>query len=81
MSSHDRGPQTVGILRNKQRLMSIRLVSLGFTNWERECLRQEPYLVLASTTTISLDVPVELNFSYDARNRSTHTQATEAAWL
>ena len=64
MSSHDRGPQTVGILRNNQRLMSIRLVSLGFTNQDREGLRQEPYMVLASTTTISLDVPVELNFCY-----------------
>ena len=36
MSSHNRGPQTVGILRNKQRLMSIRLVSLGFTNQDRK---------------------------------------------
>ena len=65
MSSHDRGPQTVGILRNYQRLMSIRLVSLGFTNQDREGLRQEPYMVLASTTTISLNVPVELNFCYE----------------
>ena len=64
MSSHHCGPQTVGILRNYQRLMSIRLVLSGFTNQERECLRQEPYLVLASTTIISLNVPVELNFCY-----------------
>ena len=65
MSSHYCGPQTVGILRNYQRLMKIGLVSSGFTNQERECLRQEPYLVLASTTTILLDVPVELNFCYE----------------
>ena len=64
MSSHYCGPQTVGILRNYQKLMSIGLVSSGLTNQERECLRQEPYLVLASTTTILLDVPVELNFCY-----------------
>ena len=67
MSSHDRGPQTVGILRNNQRLMSIRLVSLEFTNQDREGLRQEPYMVLASTTTISLNVPVKLNFCYEPR--------------
>mgnify|MGYP007008020797 FL=1 len=65
MSSHDRGPQTVGILRNYQSLMSIRLVSLGFTNQDREGLRQEPYMVLASTTTISLNVPVKLNLCYE----------------
>ena len=58
------GPQTVGILRNYRRLMSNGLVLSGFPNLGRERLRQEPYLVLASTTTISLDVPVELNFCY-----------------
>ena len=47
MSSHYCGPQTVGILRNYQRLMRIGLVLSGFTNQDRECLRQEPYLVLS----------------------------------
>jgi len=65
MNSHYCGPQTVGILRNHQRLIKIGLVLSEFTNQERECLRQEPYLVLASTTTILLDVPVELNFCYE----------------
>ena len=65
MNSHDRGPQTVGISRNYRTLMSIRLVSLGVTNQDREGLRQEPYMVLASTTTISLNVPVELNLFYE----------------
>ena len=65
MISHYCGLQTVGILRNYQRLMSVGLVSSEFTNQGRERLRQEPYLVLAPTTTISLNVPVELNFFYE----------------
>ena len=45
--------------------MSIGLVSSEYTNQGRERLRQEPYLVLAPTTTLSLNVPVELNFFYE----------------
>ena len=67
MISYYCGPQTVGILRNYRRLMSNGLVLSGFPNLGRERLRQEPYLVLAPTTTISLNVPVELNFFYEPR--------------
>ena len=49
------GPQTVGILRNYRRLMSNGIVLSGFPNLGRERLRQEPYLVLAPTTTLSLN--------------------------
>ena len=60
MISYYCGPQTVGILRNYRRLMSNGLVLSGFPNLGRERLRQEPYLVLVPTTTISLNVPVPL---------------------
>ena len=65
MSSHNCGPHTVGILRNYQRLMGIGLVPSEFTNQGRERLRQEPVLVLVPTTTISSNVPIELNFFYE----------------
>ena len=60
MNSHPCVPQTVGILWNHERLISFRLVLLVFTNLDRHCLGQEPYMVLVSTTT-SLNVPVKLN--------------------